>query len=387
MDYQIPAIISIKLDLPDLKNGNGNSVFCHWDNVNAVIDFCNSQISCELELNCIEALALLQSNDALKITSLSVDYNNFFYDANIEENDYFISHVSPVLYDCPQDMLEHKKIHVSFSMKRTVIQLTSQEEKGKNYLVFSGANRDEFQACVQYKGQSFVFQSHKNSGLLMVSSDRVIHQESWPLIILAYSLFQNGEITLLESHSQNLFQLYVQLPPPAGARLCKDKAVFLLIWKWLARNNEFMRQRNILDFFFAGTRSHGSNLDFRLINLFVCMNSICGKNHFGDNISKYLGVSKGDGLWLSYIRNYMVHEGKSILEAIDGATSDFIIKQAPKGIKMSRYMVYSTATGKWSLPFALYSDIIDLLMAYFMKTIGYDKPIRKMYDLFGLSVK
>lgn len=383
---QIPAIISFELVEHGIKDRDGNHLPpLVWNNVPAMIDFYDNRINCEIAINLIELMALSDP----QITALSIRYSDSDYAVDVNKCNILLFSTSSCTYDCTRNTLERKRVTISFSFKKSILSLIPHDKDRVYSLVFSGACKEPFEMEQQYKGQNFCFSSPKDCDLLTVSSDTVFPKDTWALIIMSFSLFQNAEIRLLETHTPDDFQLYIQLPPPPGTHLCTHKNIFSLIWDWLAVDDNFLQQRNMLEFFFAGARNREGYIDFRLINLFVCINSICGgTGQFGVNIANRFRISEGDGHWLAYVRNRMVHEGASIAEAIDGAFADFNDKQVPRGLTLSRYAAYQTTTEpREKLIFALYCDVIDLIMAYFMRTIGCSQRISEMRAIYGAFVK
>lgn len=387
MNKSLPATISLRFVKHNVNDTKGNLIDpFEWNCVPAEVDLHDNKIKCEVEVDLIEAMGLTFSADDPEITALSIKYNGVDYAVDVTKCKAAFSSQSQVTFGTGG---KTQRAAIAFSLQESVLSLKPCVGERKNYLVFSGAYDALFEMTLQRRGRNFHFSSPRGSDLLTVSSDDKFSEDDWLLMILAFSLFQNARITLLESHTETEFLLYIQLPPPAGIRLCPDETIFLLLWQWLIENDRFLLQRNMLEFFLSGTRNHGDYVDFRLLNLFVCMDSICGNEgrSFGKRISDTFGVSKGDGHWLAYVRNHMVHAGASISEAIAGAFADFSRKQIPRGLSLSRYAAYSTATNKQKLPFALYCDVIDLIMAYFMKVIGYSLRIDKMSVLFNITIK
>lgn len=398
MNKHLHAFISFKLINHTIKRViNWNYVPVEpleYSRIPAEIDLYNSKISCNITLNDIEFFTLNFCGSNIEITEFTIQYNGLEYAVDVTKHEIiFIS-------NCLDYNERHGKLSdkpksrtILFALRHAVLYLIPHNDYDRgNYLVFSGADNAHFETTLPYNGKIFSFLSQENSDLLKVSSDREFTENDAILIRLAFSLFQNAEIALLEFHTEKEFQLYIQLPPVPGTRLCKDNKIFNLIWEWLSTSDEQLsRIRNTLEFFFAGTRNYGSYIDFRLINLFICMDSIRnegkGTKPFGVRISNYFGISEGDGYWLAYIRHHMVHEGATIVEAINGALVDFYNNQVRRGFSLSHYAVYDTATDKSSLPFTLYCDVIDLIMEYFMKTIGYDQQIEKMCNIYNAIVK
>ncbi len=386
MNKSLPATISLRFVKHNIQDAKGNLIDpVEWNCVPAEVDLHDNRIKCEIELDLIEAMGLFFSADSPEITALSIKYNGVDYTVDVTKCKAVLSFRSPATFTGRKI----QRVAIVFSLLKSVLSLKPCVGERKNYLVFSGAYDAPFEMTLQRRGQNFHFSSPKGSDLLTVSSDDKFPKDDWLLIILAFSLFQNAEIKLLESHTETEFLLYIQLPPPAGTRLFPNKKVFPLIWQWLIENDRFLSQRNTLEFFLSGTRNHGNYLDFRLLNLFICMDSICGheRGSFGKRISDTFKISEGDGHWLAYVRNHMVHAGASISEAITGAFADFSRKQIPRSLSLSRYAAYSTAINKQKLSFALYCDVIDLIMAYFMKVIGYSQRINKMSVLFNITIK
>lgn len=341
-----------------------------WENVPGIVDFHENNICCDLDVRVTRAMALEKLEEEIQLTALTIKYSGSWYQADVSKCHFFIYFV-PNAVNNPKGM-EKRSLSVTFL--KAMLSLTPHDTDSHFVMVFSGANPWPLEASVAYRGQTFHLNSPKNSDLLTVSSDGEFPENIWILISASFSLFQNGGIRHLEYHSVDEFQLYIQAPPPAGTPLCSDKNIFPMLWDWLANGDNFLRQRNTIEFFLAGSQNREGYLEFRLINLFVCMNSICGPEDcaFGKKIARCFGIDEADGYWLAYVRDNLVHEGKSIGQAISEAFIRFEKRQKPQGLTLVRYT--SPVTKK-----KLYGDMIDLIMHYFMNEIGYTQPIGKLF--------
>lgn len=348
-----------------------------WTDVPCVLDLYEHKFICRIMVTQLEAVALNFNSNHLRIRRALFTNGNRLYVVDMKGLEYMATFSSTMVFN--SNTQEKKPLQVAFRFHASKLHLvpldkTIQDTNGDYILVFIGARQYAFCDRFEYRGQFFTVESKENNETVIVRSDKEIPADAVQLFQLAYSFFQNAEIKLLEYHTREDLTMHVQIAPDPCADLRLEPEVFQMILAWLVRDDCFKTKRNIYSYYFSGARLLGDYTDLKLTYLFLCMNAVCGGGgRFGLNISRHFHISEGDGIWLSYVRNYLVHEGVPLEDAIERAYPEFEENQVPRGKTLERYAKLTEEPVE-ARSRIVYCDVVNLLYAYFMEETGYPNP-------------
>ena len=327
-------------------------------NKDAILDFVDSCIVCETTT---ETPLKIGSASNVILTALSIDYCKCHYDIDVS------------CLNLEYSYKEHDKVIILvFSFEKNILSIPRLKSDNHNYrLVFLGA-RNKLNLSINYNGQ--VLRFYTQDEFLNISSEEPMPEKISQFTSMAYSLFQNSEIKLLEEHSPNVFKLYIQFPAPPGRVLCYGSKIFEKIWNWVVENDESEKKKNAIDFFISGAKLTGESFDFRLMKLFVAIDAICkekGKALYRC-ITKEFSLDEADGVLIANVRNAMIHDGVDANSAIESVLNKKLIK-----------FDYIKSDDK-DKKVKFYCGVIDLIVEYFMTKSGvdYENEVHKMLSKY-----
>ncbi|GEM_PF-5350914 len=352
-----------------------------WKDVKGVLDLHDRKILCRILVTPIQAVALNFFSQNLKISEILIPNENRVYHVDLNRLKYWVSFGSSLSFD--EAKWDVKPLNLAFSFHASTLEMNCTEAQPspcneKYVLWFSGVRARAFHDEVEYEGQKIEVQTRAGGEILQMSSDQAFSEELIQTGAIAFSLYQNAEVKLLEQIHEQKIILNVQTAPDPGADLPLPPQVFRMLWEWLAKSGYAKTKRNIFSCYFSGARLRGEYTELKLTELFLCMNAICGGGgRFGLNLSRHFHISEGDGIWLSYVRNKLVHEGASLDESILAAYPEFEENQVPRGKTLHRYANLTEKMDANERCNFVYCDAVNLIFAYFMEKAGYPNPFLK----------
>lgn len=355
-----------------------NTIRFQHHEVPARLDFHERKFIARINVRQLEAIALSFRSECIKLKKVVFQTRQRCFSLDLDSFQYIPASNAAIAFHSRMEKQQFQTFDITFRFHAKTLKFVSapknETEKKLHTLVFSGARNFEFRQTIDWHGQSIVAKSEADSPFLNLHSDTQISDDFVQLFSLAFSLFQNAEIRLFESYCEDTLILYVQTPPHPCVSLIHSISFFPCIMDWLERNDYYKHAKNRFSYYFSGARLHDDYLELKISQLFLCMNVICGNGgRFGLHIAKYFHLVEGDGIWLSYVRNNMVHEGLSLDSAIENACDDFNENQVPRGKELFRYSdILTYPVEKRAL--RVYTDVVNLIYAYFMEKAGYPNP-------------
>lgn len=360
-----------------------------WSNVTGVLDLETFNLSCSVIANPDQQLKILRQ-DPISLVKLSVQYNDMLYNVILQKNDAYLTYKSKYIFNGTDE----QTINFRFSFLRSELKLKKTAIEKKQQLFFIGMRKNGISTEVEYSGKKICIRGDKHDDILLVDSEMPLTKDIERLIYMTFSIYQNGKLTLHIKHDNEIMFLYPVKREIHGIDVHFDIFPFNVLWSWLLKENLYKKWMYCIEFFFAGMQKSGSYIDFRLMNLFVFINAVISinrphgeKEKFGSEIAQLLDIDEGDGFWLAYVRNALVHDGAAIPHAIEKANDEFLKKQTKQGKKLVRYKNFELPTEHPNdRAFLLYCDIMDLTEAFIMRSAGYTDKWLEIKKRFGLTI-
>lgn len=361
-----------------------------WNRIEGILNLETFDLSCTVTSTPDQRWAMMFERNRISISELVIEYNEQWCNAVDINKVAYLAHCSGFSVEDPPE----REMDLQFHFKKNELKLRKPEPFTSQQLIFVGMRKNGVSSEVMYNGEKICVKGEKHDDILRVESEGPLSEDIEHLVYMAFSIYQNGKLTLHAKYDNEFIFLYPAKREISGIDVHFGIWPFNVLWNWLLKDDLYKKWLYCIEFFFAGMQKSGSYIDFRLMNLFVFINAVISidrvegsKEQFGAEIASLLDISEGDGYWLAYVRNALVHDGAAIPHAIEKANDEFLKKQTKQGKKLVRYKNFELPTEHPNdRAFLLYCDIMDLTEAFIMRSAGYTDKWLEIKKRFGLTI-